>query len=254
MEEKKPFGSRLEAFFAGRGFYIVLFLCVAVIGVSAWSLLSGGGAQTEEAPDIAVDKLDEHSFEPPAVPAAPAVTEAPAAPAQVTVPEETVPAQAEEPRETAPVSAPAQEEPAAPVSAPADDYFIRPVSGAADVGYCMDVPVFNPTMQDWRTHDGVDFTAELGEQVRACANGTVTAVYVDDLLGSTVVIGHRDGLESVYANLAAAPNVAVGDWVGAGQVIGAVGSTAIGEAGQVCHLHFAMRQNGASVDPAAYLP
>ena len=34
MEKKKPFAQSVEAFFAGKGFYIVLFLCVAVIGVS----------------------------------------------------------------------------------------------------------------------------------------------------------------------------------------------------------------------------
>ena len=37
MEDKKNDSgqSRLESFFGGKGFYIVLFLCVAVIGVSA---------------------------------------------------------------------------------------------------------------------------------------------------------------------------------------------------------------------------
>ena len=42
-EKKKGFGESLEAFFAGKGFYIVLFLCVAVIGVSAWAMLTGKG-------------------------------------------------------------------------------------------------------------------------------------------------------------------------------------------------------------------
>ena len=32
---------RLERFFAGKGFYIVLFLCAAVIGVSAWVMADG---------------------------------------------------------------------------------------------------------------------------------------------------------------------------------------------------------------------
>ena len=41
MKGKKSFGSQLEAFFEGKGFYIVLFLCAAVIGVSAWVLMIG---------------------------------------------------------------------------------------------------------------------------------------------------------------------------------------------------------------------
>ena len=34
-------GGKLERFFAGRGFYIVLFLCAAVIGISSWVMAAG---------------------------------------------------------------------------------------------------------------------------------------------------------------------------------------------------------------------
>ena len=254
MEEKKTFASRMETFFAGKGFYIVLFLCVAVIGVSAWSMLSGGELlKAQEEASVAVDKLDDEAPVPAEFPAV-------SVPVQTAKPAAAKPTEA--PIEAAPPATAAPQAPAAavevpatvPVSAPADDYFIWPVSGTVDAPYAMDVPVFNPTMQDWRTHDGVDVATEKGAQVRAVANGTVTAVYDDDLFGTTVVIGHSDGVESVYANLAASPTVSVGQWVSGGQVIGSVGETALGEAGQVCHLHFAMRQNGASVDPESYLP
>ena len=46
MKEKKGFGDQLEAFFEGKGFYIVLFLCAAVIGVSAWTLVAGTDVET----------------------------------------------------------------------------------------------------------------------------------------------------------------------------------------------------------------
>ena len=36
-------GKKLEGFFTGKGFYIVLFLCAAVIGVSAWMMAAGDG-------------------------------------------------------------------------------------------------------------------------------------------------------------------------------------------------------------------
>ena len=42
-------GKRLEGFFTGKGFYIVLFLCVAVIGVSAWMMAAGNGTMAEDA-------------------------------------------------------------------------------------------------------------------------------------------------------------------------------------------------------------
>ena len=247
MQEKKPFGTRLEAFFAGKGFYVVLFLCVAVIGVSAWSLLSGGERSGDGELSMSVAKLDE-SYLPTATPApkpTAAPKQSPAAPAQET---------AAEPPAAPAAEAAVVEAPAAAVSAPAEDYFIWPVSGEVCGLYSMTMPVWNPTMQDWRTHDGLDIAAALGTQVKATAGGTVTAVYDDDLGGTTVVIAHRNALESVYANLAATPAVSVGDTVSVGQVIGAVGDSALGEAGQVCHLHFAMLRDGGSVDPTEYLP
>ena len=251
MEEKKPFAARMEQFFAGKGFYIVLFLCIAVIGVSAWSMLSGTD-KSSAAPvtEIAVANVED-SVVPAAAPEIPAQSE----PAAVTAPEPTASAvkipEAPVPAvetETVPPAQPAAE------TAEERDYFIRPVAGEIENGYSMTALVFNRTMQDWRTHDGVDITAELGTQVKACANGRVEEIREDDLFGTTVVLSHRNGLTSIYSNLAAVPTVSVGDQVSVGQTIGAVGDTALGEAGEVCHLHFAMSLDGESVDPTEYLP
>lgn len=83
---------------------------------------------------------------------------------------------------------------------------------------------FNATTQDWRTHDGVDLAALAGEPVRAACSGTVTAVYDDEFLGTTVVISHPEGYETCYSNLAAMPAVSAGMRVTAGDTIGSVGA------------------------------
>ena len=253
MEEKKTFGTKLEDFFAGKGFYIVLLLCVAVIGVSAWSMLSGGGRTPEASADmaVAVAGIDENDAVAVGVTVPVLVTEPPAT--RIDVPE----TPAEEPADVVETEAPAAvtvpEDPV-PVVGMAADYYIWPVSGTVENGYSIDMPVFNRTMRDWRTHDGVDIAADMGEQVRAAANGTVASVHYDERLGTTVVLSHGGGLESVYANLAGTPAVSEGEQVGVGQVIGAVGDTALYEIGEVSHLHFAMTLNGESVDPGEYLP
>ena len=255
--EKKSGVSRVEAFFAGKGFYIVLLLCVAVIGVSAWSMLSGGGTNTSAGDDllpvsgsVEEETVATWSTTPPA-------TAAPATPAPTPneTPSETAGAETAEVVEepvTATISMP--EDPVEVSLSAGQNYFIWPVSGTVENGYSMTALVFDRTMQDWRTHDGLDIAADLGAQVRAAANGKVTNVYFDERLGTTVVISHNGGLESVYANLAGTPAVATGDQVGVGQVIGAVGDTALYEVGEVCHLHFAMALDGVSVDPNEYLP
>ena len=255
MDKKKSFGEGLEAFFAGKGFYIVLFLCVSVIGVSAWAMLTGKGTDVDNGGlDITLE--DNGESVQTGKTDYPVVTEPAATPvpkpkpsAAVEIPSDPVPTPAPAPETSVPAPAP---EPAAPtVSA---DFFIWPLTGEIENGYSMTALVYNRTMRDWRTHDGVDLAAELGAQVKAAGAGVVSEVFEDDMYGTTVIIDHGGGLTSTYSNLASLPTVGAGSTVTAGQVIGSVGDTALCEIGEVTHLHFAMALDGESVDPTAYLP
>lgn len=257
MEKKKSFGDKLEAFFAGKGFYIVLFLCVAVIGVSAWSMLAGTETDVDTGdmnPTLSEPIDDEGDDIPTGLIQYPVVNDAPdptpSAAASATAPDDTAQQQAQEQPSAAgePEAQPQQAAQATP------DYFIWPVSGEIENAYSMAALTYNTTMRDWRTHDGLDIAAEMGTQVKAAASGTVSKVYEDDMMGTTVVISHGNGLESLYANLASAPPVSEGQSVSVGQIIGSVGDTALYEAGEVAHLHFAMSQNGESIDPTDYMP
>ena len=93
-----------------------------------------------------------------------------------------------------------------------------------------------------------------GEPVCAAHAVSVESIVQDDLYGTALSVSHGDGARTVYANLAGQPAVSVGDRVEAGDVIGMVGDTALGEIGQSSHLHFAVTVDGAGVDPLAYLP
>ena len=52
-------GARLETFFNGKGFYIVLFLCAAVIGASAWMMAAGERAMEESEISVMKPEPDE---------------------------------------------------------------------------------------------------------------------------------------------------------------------------------------------------
>ena len=255
MDKKKSFGEGVEEFFAGKGFYIVLFLCVSVIGISAWAMLTGRGTDVENSGlDITLE--DNGESVQTGKTDYPVVTEPVATPvptpkpsAAVEIPSDPVPTPAPAPTPAAPTTAPEPETPT--VSA---DFFIWPLTGEIENGYSMTALVYNRTMRDWRTHDGVDLAAELGAQVKAAGAGLVSDVFKDDMYGTTVVIDHGGGLTSTYSNLAALPTVEAGDSVITGQVIGSVGDTALCEIGEVTHLHFAMALDGESIDPTNYLP
>lgn len=104
----------------------------------------------------------------------------------------------------------------------------------------------------WRTHDGVDFKADLGDPVKSMTSGTVTDVYNDQLWGNCIAIDHGDAITAYYCGLTADAVVAVGDKVDAGQVIGYVGETEI-ESDMEPHLHFALKLADRWIDPISYI-
>lgn len=221
---------KADKFFAGKGFYIVLALCVAVIGISAISIAMNSGKEPAgQNVGITLENSPEPSFTVPPV----INDEEP-----VTVPED----------ETVKTWSSGETYEKAPRA------WVWPVKGELEREYCIETLKYDVTMKDWRVHDGVDVLAKQGELVRAASSGTVESVDSDDLYGTTVVIDHGDGIKSVYSNLAEKPTVKAGDTVNAGDVIGSVGETALCETGQQSHLHLSMSVNGVSADPAKYLP
>ena len=172
-------------------------------------------------------------------------------PAATPAPEHTVPASPAVPAAT-PSAMPSATPQPTPQAAPT--VFTWPVQGDILTDYSLEVLSYNPTMDDWRTHDGLDIASAAGTEVKAAAAGTVTAVLQDAMMGTTVVVEHGGGLTSTYSNLASVPTVAVGDTVGAGSVLGSVGGTAIAESALASHLHFSMSLDGSTVDPLEYLP
>lgn len=233
---------KLGDFLLGKGFYIVLFLCVAAMGISGYYLVrSVSGGETEDQ----------------------AVTGNPT----VVLPDssaQTAP-KAEKPAEKTPEQkSTVQEEKDDPEALPqtqAQDQTTRdvvvytwPVKGELLRGFAVETLSYDQTMGDWRTHAGVDIAAEVGRKVWAAGEGTVSEVYEDPMMGVTVVIEHPDGVTSTYSNLAADPLVTVGDTVDTGAEIGAVGETAIAESAMEPHLHLEMTKEGAALDPVSLLP
>ncbi len=131
---------------------------------------------------------------------------------------------------------------------------VSPVVGEVTKQHSIDTPVFSTTLNEWRVHTGIDISAEDGSEVYAAADGTVTRVYSDPLLGKSVEISHGGGIVSVYSNLAAT-DIAVkeGDEVKSGALIGLVGDTSLSELAEESHLHFAVKVDGVSVNPLDYI-
>ncbi|MCI9468619.1 MAG: M23 family metallopeptidase [Oscillospiraceae bacterium] len=233
-----------------KGFYIALLLCICVIAVSAWIIISTRGeedAVLENDPQVYRPVMDLEDNEYDKIGDVISITEPDIVETlEPLPPEESGVVDLGDTMQAMTYTQP--ETPAAPA------IYIWPVVGKIETPYSMDALVYNMTMSDWRVHDGIDINADAGAVVLAAAAGTVEDVFADDLFGTTVVIDHGSGLRSYYANLQAQPNVSVGDTVTAGQTIGAVGNTALCETSAPYHLHLSMSLDDKSVDPTDYLP
>ena len=235
--------NKLKSVLSGTGFYVLLAVCLIVAAVSGYLLLFGGDKpapeETTAAPqvsvsaparDVYVPEAPEEREETPVEAAAPAPVEVEVVPLMPELPVDDTPVIAEAPR-----------------------LVVSPLKGEVLMAFSMDQLVYSPTLEDWRTHDGVDISATPGTTVLAATAGTVSSVEDDPLMGSTVVIEHEGGYTTTYSNLQATPTVLPGDLVTAGQIIGAVGSTAAAESAQSPHLHFSVTQDGEAMDPEEFL-
>lgn len=259
MNEKPGFFQKAAKLLSGKGFYMVMLLCLVILGASGFFLYRTMTNLTDTEPANAQAEIT--------VPAA-EQTEV------IATPEETIPAILEEEVETItepeaeevvePIEEEAQpvvEEPeAVPVAEPVEEVVVpvsKPVLGWPVVGEVVSAfsateLTYNEVLGDWRTHNGVDLAADVGTEVLSATAGTVESVVNDPITGTTVTLNHGDGLVTVYGNLDADTLcVAEGEAVAAGQVLGCVGSSAV-ESSQPC-LHFAILEDGVSVDPEEFI-
>ncbi len=98
-------------------------------------------------------------------------------------------------------------------------------------------------------HSGMDFKGPIGSPIYSAAVGTISFVGYKGGYGKVVEINHGNGLMTRYAHLSRF-SAKVGDSVGAGTLIGAMGSTGRSTGS---HLHFEVRINNRAVNPRPFL-
>jgi murein DD-endopeptidase MepM/ murein hydrolase activator NlpD len=288
--KKRSFWQKAGEFLNGKGFYMVLALCLCAIGLSGWYLWQtihmGEESLTAEVSGQATVTVPEDGDQESQPPAEPEAQEADDQ-AQTLAPEDEVPstvetmedssaeaaqqtAQTAENDDSGTETGEQSQQPADSVTAPQEDKTAvessvetvdnletgmeKPVSGGVLSAFSMEELVYNEAMGDWRSHNGVDLAANVGDEVHAVWAGQVTSVQPDALLGATVSVDCGNGYTVYYSNLAETLTVSAGDQLTAGQVLGTVGNTAAGEGqGENGFLHLAVTKDGEYVDPMDFL-
>lgn len=252
-----------------KGFYIILVLCLAAIGISGYVLFFAPSGEQDEGMDTAIytpagqagmDDTEEDSL----FTTAGGAEDIPL----IQTPEEDVTAETETPDEASmdaadpaqqevnaavsdiPVDTPAAEtEPETQETAAPSSVWVRPTAGDVIAAYSGDNLVYQETFEDWRVHAGTDYAGDSGARVYAVADGTVDLVEQDALWGTCITLSLADGRTAVYRGLSSTTKVKTGATVKAGDILGTVGESIPAEAAQGAHLHFEMTDANGAIDP-----
>ena len=148
---------------------------------------------------------------------------------------------------SSPASSAAPSDAASAPASPSPSY-VWPVEGEVTQGFSGDELVYNETMGDWRTHNGIDVVSKFGGAVFSPGAGEVKLAQTDDALGGGVVeVQSGDvtlrfcGLDEVF--------VKEGETLAQGDSIGVAGEVPA-EASAGAHLHIECLQGGQYIDPA----
>lgn len=129
--------------------------------------------------------------------------------------------------------------------------FILPVQGEIFAAYSGNELVYNNTMKDWRSHNGIDVYASQGEAVKAGSDGIITDVYSDGMLGWVVQV-QCGGFGVRYCGLDGDVQVKKGDRVTQGQKIGTVGEIPL-ESVEKNHIHLEFFTDSGYADPNDFI-
>lgn len=260
--QKGNFIQRLLKFAENKGFYMILGLCAVAIGVSTYVLfftapqaeplqgeltpqkvIQPEASVSNPVPNVTVPEPDEAEAKQSQ---SQKEQELPAPPVEpIEIVETTAPTTTEKPSNSIQVSAP---------TAVKEPVFTLPVQ-ATEVQreYSGDTLVFDPTMSDWRTHGGTDFSCDEGDSVMAVLDGAVMEIYTDAMMGQCIRIDHGAQLESLYCGVIPHDHLKVGTTVSAGETIGRAAHNVLAESAQECHVHLEMTDEGLPVDPMTIL-
>ena len=152
------------------------------------------------------------------------------------------------PVESKPVTPPKAESERAAQPRRQEKFLLPAEGGKIYAAFSGDELVYNRTLDDWRTHNGIDYAAAKGEQVSAPAAGKVTLAGADGSWGPTVAIEDASGRLWRISGVADL-KVKAGDTVTAGQALGTVGSVSC-ECAEDSHIHLEVKQGEKYLDPA----
>ena len=210
-------------------FYIVLAVCLIVIGIAAWAAFSNL-ADTKPEIDNNSSQNSEYNNNNPSY-------------NENTNPNTNQPNAVENVMPTTPT---AEEKQDVPVEEPTPrKAYSMPVNGEILKDFSLTALQYSETYGDMRIHAAVDISCKEGTVVTACTDGKVQSVEQTATYGTVVTIDHGEGLVIKYSSLKNL-NVKNGDTVKTGDNLGTV-TEIPSECTEQSHLHLEAYRNSQPI-------
>ncbi len=247
--------NRLKRMIEKDGFYIILFICVCIVAITA-TIVTKGNIQEDKKDELSKGEdfliVDEGSTEPSMEIAQmeDIIHEEYLRKRHTETIGQTEEIEEENKDKEEDLEYVADEEPE-PLE---DEYMLPPVDGKLGTAFTSNSLIYSHTLEEWTSHKGIDIFAQEGSEVRAALSGTIMEVYEDELWGIVIIMDHGEDLMTKYANLSTKDMVKEGQKIGRGEIISKVGKTASIEMMMEPHIHFEVIKDGINIDPMKASP
>ncbi len=133
-----------------------------------------------------------------------------------------------------------------------EDGLVWPIVGDVLINYSMDKTIYFPTLDQYKYNPAIVISATAGENIAAAADGRVTSVGYDPVIGNSVVMDLGNGYELTYGQL---ENITVseGSYVSTGDIIGVVASPTKYYSTEGHNVYFKLLKDGEPVNPMSKL-
>ena len=229
LKYTEPSDNRKSA--VNTGLYIIIGLCLLIIGGASWFALSAGNDNNDTKSQRQSSSQSEYSA--PSTSYNDSVIDPPyiSEPMQESVKDQPYSSKAE----------------TSSAETPEAVVFSMPIQGEIIKHHSDSELQFSATYSDMRLHTGIDIAAKNGTAVSSCGDGTIKNIELNTTWGNVVTIEHKNGITVKYAGI---DNIEVklGDNVKAGDIIGVV-ATVPAECADKEHLHLEVYKDGKASDP-----
>lgn len=133
------------------------------------------------------------------------------------------------------------------VSVSASQSFMMPHDGEIIKKYSPDIPVYCETMNDWRTHQGIDIAVKEGDEALSAGNGKVSKVYIDSSYGYVIEVDYGT-FTGRYCGMKQGACAGINDILAKGDSVGVI-DTVPCESKAAPHLHFEVLVEGKNENP-----